>query len=327
MVWLTFFLSSLIIVIAAIKLAEYADIIAVRTNMGSLIVGTILLAGATSLPELLSSLSAFAVGEPNLAAGNFLGSNMVNMLILAMIDLLTFRVPLLRRIALTHTLTATLSTILMLSVICFMVLDIGWAIGWMGVDSLLLSALYLSGVWLIQREQANTQIGTQPLTIVDETFPSLRRGVGGFLVACATLVVVVPFMVRASAEIAAITGAGTTFIGTALLSVVTSLPELIAAIGAVRLGALDLAVGNLFGSSVFNMLGLGVADLFFTSGNLLASIDSSFILVVILGLLMTNIALFGNLSRVERRIGFIELDALLILLVYVGGMYALFVQG
>ena len=106
---------------AAYKLAEYGDVIAVRTRLGGLLVGTVLLAAATSLPELLASVSAFRQGVPNLAAGNFFGSNMVNVLMLAVVDLLTTRVPLLRRVAVGHALTATLASTLMIVAAIFVI--------------------------------------------------------------------------------------------------------------------------------------------------------------------------------------------------------------
>ncbi|MBK8128754.1 MAG: hypothetical protein IPK53_07345 [bacterium] len=95
------------------------------------------------------------------------------------------------------------------------------------------------------------------------------------------LVLVVQQLVASSTEIAAITGLGTGFVGTALLSVVTSLLELLAALAAMRIGAFDMAVGNLFGSSVFNMLALGIADFFLTNGRFLFDIDPNFALVAL----------------------------------------------
>ena len=120
---------------------------------------------------------------------------------------------------------------------------------------------------------------------------------------------------------------GTGFVGTALLSFVTSLPELVAALAAVRLGAFDLAVGNLLGSSVFNMFAMGVSDFFLLDGPFLSLIDPNFVLVGLLGILLTNMALIGNLARVERKFLFFELDSLVILLVYLLGMYLLFLRG
>jgi cation:H+ antiporter len=137
----------------------------------------------------------------------------------------------------------------------------------------------------------------------------------------------VPQLVGASSEIAVITGLGTGFVGTAILSVVTSLPELLAAFAAVRIGAYDMAVGNLFGSSVFNMLGVGIADFFYLDGRFLANIDPNFALVALLGMLLTNMALLGNLARVERKFLFLELDTLAIVIVYILGLYLLFLRG
>ncbi|MFW6097404.1 MAG: sodium:calcium antiporter, partial [Chloroflexota bacterium] len=104
--WIIFLASATIVVISASKLAEYGDVIAVRTRLGGLLVGTILLAGATSLPELIAAISSFQLGEPDLAAGNFFGSNMVNMFLLAFVDMVNFNVPLLHTQAITQTLTA-----------------------------------------------------------------------------------------------------------------------------------------------------------------------------------------------------------------------------
>ncbi len=326
MVWLQFLLSSAVVVYAAIKLAEYGDIIAVRTKLGGLFVGTIFLAGATSLPELIASVSAFQAGYPNLAAGNFFGSNMVNMMLLALVDLINYQVPLLRRIAVNHALTAALTTILMLIAIISILDEVDIKIGWVGLDSLVIIGLYFGGIWLIQRENkgpGESAFAPEPAS----DFPSLRAGVIGFVVTAVILMLVVPILVNASTEIAVITGLGTGFVGTALLSLVTSLPELLAALAAMRMNAYDMAVGNLFGSSVFNMLALGIADFFYLDGRFLGAIDDNFVLVGLLGLLLTNMALVGNLARVERKFLFIEVDTIATIVVYLLGLYLLYIRG
>ena len=328
MVWIKFLLSAAVVVIIAIKLAEYGDVIAVRTRLGGVFVGTIFLAGATSLPELVASVSSFQAGVPNLAAGNLFGSNMVNVLLLALVDLITYQVPLMRKVAISHALTATLTTILMLMAAIAIMGDFHSTIGWVGTDSLVIILIYFGGVWLIQRESNGPSTAPAPTAIEPgPEFPSLLKGAVGFAVSAAVLVSVVPTLVDASSEIAVITDLGTGFVGTALLSLVTSLPELLAAVAAVRMGAYDMAVGNLFGSSVFNMLGVGVADFFYTDGRFLAAIDPNFALVALLGMLLTNMALLGNLARVERKFLFLELDTLAIIVVYLLGMYLLFLRG
>ncbi len=324
--WLLFLISAAIVVVVADRLAKYGDVIAVRTNLGGLLMGTIFMAAATSLPEFMTAISAFRAGAPDLAAGNFYGSNMVNILLLALVDMVNYRVPLLRRMAITHTVTAVLGMMLMVLSVIFIMADIETTIGWVGVDSLVLIALYFGGVWLIQQANSRVNGAWSKNVVVSDEFPSLTKGLVGFLFAAAILVLVVPQLVQASAEIAIITGLGDSFIGVSLLSIVTSLPELLAALAAVRMGAFDLAVGNIFGSIVFNMLGLGVADFFYTEGRLLGAIDPGFALVGLLGLLLTTMALMANLARIERKILFIEVDAIAIIIAYLAGMYMLFLR-
>jgi cation:H+ antiporter len=325
MVWLTFFGSSIILVVAAIKLAQYGDVIAVRTRLGGMFIGVLLLAGATSLPEMLTMINSFRAQTPGLAAGNMFGSNMFNMLLLAILDLLNQQARILRRVAMTHALTAALGSAMIGLSVFFILGDIRLKIGWMGADSLVLILVYVAGIRLIQ---TNGQASATTVEVpAGKPVMPLWRALLGFAMATGVLVVITPWLVRSSNEIAEITGLGAGFIGTTLLATVTSLPETVAVVAAARIGAYDMAVGNLFGSNVFNMFALGVADLFYTPGRFLGAIDPAFALVAMLGLLLTNMALIGNIARVERRLAFVEADALLIMLLYFGGMLFLFLRG
>ena len=87
MVWIEFILSAAVITFAAMQLAKYGDVIGLRTGLGGMFVGTLLLAAATSLPELITTISAIQSGVPNLAAGNLFGSNMFNMFLIAVLDM------------------------------------------------------------------------------------------------------------------------------------------------------------------------------------------------------------------------------------------------
>jgi cation:H+ antiporter len=325
MPWLGFVVSSAVLVLAAVKMAQYGDVIAVRTRLGGMFIGALLLAGATSLPEMLTMINSFNQDAPGLAAGNMFGSNMFNMLLLALLDLVNQQARVLRRVAMTHALTAALASAMIGLSVFFILGDISLQVGPMGLDSLTLVLVYIGGIRLIQQQgQASSTAVELPQ---DRPFMPLWRALLGFALATAVLVIVTPWLVRSSKEIAEITGVGAGFIGTSLLAMVTSLPETVAVIAASRLGAYDMAVGNLFGSNVFNMFALGAADLFYTPGRFLGAIDPAFALVGMLGLLLTNLALVGNIARVERRLGFVEADALLILLVYFGGMFFLYGRG
>ena len=324
MIWLQFFLSSAIVVVAAIKLAQYGDVIAVRTKLSGMFIGTILMAGATSLPELLAAVNALSIGAPNLAAGGMFGSSMFNMMMLGILDLINQQTRILRRVAMNHALTASLANLLMGLAVFFLLADIDLKIGWVGLDSLVIMIAYVGGIRLLQQQGGSAPDEAE---IDQAKVPSLRHAIIGFSLATLVLIIITPYLVESANEIADITGLSAGFIGATLLAVTTSLPELVATIAAVKIGAYDLAVGNLFGSNLFNMFVLGLTDVFYLDGRFLGAIDPTFALVAMLGLLLTTLGLIGNIARVERRLLFVEIDALLILIGYFLGMWFLYSNG
>ncbi|MGB7875265.1 MAG: hypothetical protein WBL25_12840 [Anaerolineales bacterium] len=324
MVWVQFIVASAILVFTAMQLARYGDIIAIRTNLGGMFVGTLLLAGATSLPELLTTINSLSQNVPNLAAGNMFGSNMFNMFMLAILDLTNQNKRILRQVAMKHALTAGLAILLIGMAIFFIDINQDWKIGWVGLDSLMLMVVYIGGIRLIH---GNSPPPAPIAAKLDPKLPPLWKALLGFGVATAILVAVAPFLVASSTRIAEITGLGTGFVGIVLVGMVTSLPEMVTTISAARLGAYDLAVGNLFGSNVFNMFALGLTDVFLTSGRFIGAIDRNFAIAAMLSLILTTLGLLGNLARLERRLLFIELDGLLLLLVYFSGLWVLYTLG
>jgi cation:H+ antiporter len=325
MAWVQFFLSAAAIVFVATKMTQYAHVIAVRTRLGGMFVGTLLVAAATSAPEIITNVSSVRLGVPNLAAGDLFGSGMFNMLILAVLDVVHFRKRILRGVAIRHALTASLATLLTGMAALFVLARIPWRIGWLGLDSLALIVLYIGGVWLIQREGRRHVTPVQ----VELDVPSigLTHAIIGFVVSAIVLAFISPWLVRAAKEIALITGLGTGFVGVTLFAFVTSLPEVVTMLVSARLGAFDMTVGDLFGSNIFNMLALAITDGFYVQGLFFSDIDVNFALVGLLVVLLINLALVGNLARLERRLWFVELDALLIILSFIGGILLLYQRG
>jgi cation:H+ antiporter len=325
MVWLKFLLSSAIIILAGIQLAKNGDTIAIRTRLGGMFIGVLLIAAATSLPEVLTSISSINLNSPNLAAGNLLGSNMFNMFLLAIIDLIHRGKRILRKAALKHALSGSLAVFMIGLVLFLMMANIKIQIGWIGLDSIIIIAIYIIAVKLIQ--DTDSAPDHQEMSEISDHVPSLKMGVLGFLIAAAVLVLITPLLVESSNEIAEITGLGATFIGTTLVALVTSLPELVTTLAAVKIGADDMAIGNLFGSNMFNMFAFGLTDVFYSQGRFLDIIDPSFQLVASLGIIMTGLALIGNLAKLKRRIWFIEIDVFALILVYIFGVFLLYNRG
>lgn len=330
MIWLQFIGSAALIVVAATKLAEYGDVIALRTKLGGMFVGTLLLAGATSLPELLTAINAIDQDVPNLTVGNIFGSSMFNMFLLAALDLFYRRLHILQRLTMSHTLSASLGVLLTGAAVFFILAQLDYAVGWLGVDSLVLIAGYIAGTRLL----FGTYHGPAepaPAPDIPEDVPSLRRALGGFGLATLALIVITPLLVSSSVDIAEKTGLTTGFVGIALVAIITSLPEVITTLSAARMGAYDLAAGNLFGSNLFNIFALGLTDLFYLDGRFLERVSADMVLAGIIGLLMINLALLGTLARnlsggrARRRI--VESDAVLILILYVLGMLLIYDRG
>lgn len=325
MVWVAFVLSTFFIVAAAYFLAKYGDELAERTNLGGLLFGTLFIASITSLPEFITTFSSFRLGEPNLAAGNLLGSNMVNMFILAIVDVAHHQKRLLRNAAIKHALSGSLTIFLIGLASFFILANLDVKIGWMGIDSLILVGVYIGAIYLLRKNELHLQPldSKKKLAFPPGTWKPLLL----FLAASLVLLIATPIMVTASKGIAETTGLGTTFIGTTLVALVTSLPELVTSIFAIRFGAADMAIGNLFGSNMFNIFILGFADVFYLQGRFLGAIDPIFLLIGLLGLLMTGLGLIGNLARIERRIFFVEIDSFLIFITYALGLVILFTKG
>ncbi len=217
MVWIHFAISTIFVVLAATKLSEYGDAIAVRTKLGGLFIGTLLLAGITSVPELSSTVSAINQGEPNLAAGNMFGSNMFNMFLLAVLNLVYWRERILQRVVLKHALTASLVSLLSGMILFFVMAKIDLMVGWVGLDSIAVIGVYFAGIWLIRADSVKDGEPAES-EIEERRLPGLRHAVIGFIAASAVLLVCAPKLVKSCVDIAAVTGLNTGFVGTALLA-------------------------------------------------------------------------------------------------------------
>jgi len=320
MIWIQFIFSGAVIVVSAMQLAKFADAIALRTGLGRLFIGALLLASATSLPEILTGISSFNQGVHNLTAGNLLGSNSFNITLLAAADLAARDQRILRQVAMRHALTGSMAIVMIALVVFFIEANIDVMVGPLGLDSIFLIVTYVLMILLLHKSTpASDQASPEN---VDSSVPSLRKSILGFVVATGLIAAVSPLLVSSSSAIADVTGLGTSFVGLSLVAIVTSLPELVTTVSLVRIGAPDMAIGNLFGSTMFNMFVVGFLDLFFSPGRFLGAIDPSFVLVGLLGLIITGIAVIGNVAKIEKRIfGLFEIDATLIIIIYLVGMW------
>jgi cation:H+ antiporter len=260
LVWIQFAVCLFIIVVAGTKLATYGDLIAEKTGLGRVWIGVVLLATITSLPELATGISSVTfIGDPNLTIGDLFGSNLINLLIIAIIDLVYRSGPVLHYLGT----GIVLSTVLSLSLITAAASALYLAqnlltvalFGQIGIYSLALFLLYLLAQYMIYRfpqEKSGDNRGSEAVPAKGDGM-SLKRVVIFFIATAVVTAGAGTWLAFVGDQISEVTGLSTSFVGTLFLAICTSAPEIVVSISAVRLGAIHMAVGNVVGSNLFNM--------------------------------------------------------------------------
>ena len=330
MLWAAFIICTAVILFTGSRLSRYGDIIAEKTGLGRAWIGVVLMASVTSLPELVTGISSVTfAGVPDIAVGDVLGSCVFNMLILAVLDATQRPVPISTKAHHGHVLSAGFG-MLQLSIVSIS-LYFGNALlplGWIGLSSLLCTVIYFIAMKLIYAYEKR-----QLLTLAKELKKeqrykdiSLRDALIRYGINAAAVVVAAVFLPIVGERIAAITGLGQTFVGNIFIALSTSLPEVVVSAAAVRMDAVDLAIGNLFGSNVFNMFILAVDDIFFTKGPVLAFADASHIISALSAIAMTTVAIIGLTYRAEKKRHFLSWDSIAIVIIYVMNLMLLFME-
>jgi cation:H+ antiporter len=327
---LQFVTSAAVIVIAGTFLTRYADAIAEITRLGRLLIGSVLLAAATSLPELTVDLSAVRMGMPDLAVGDLLGSSLMNLLILALLDLSNqSRGKMLSRQAAAHALSGSVSAALTAFVALGLLTGKPLApYSLLGVSPAIFVLIlgYAFGVRLVYLDQriahrTAVEEGGDKISVPPRM--TLGRALLGFGVCASVIFVAGPYLADSAGKLATLSGLGETFVGTTLVAFSTSLPELVSMIAALRLGAIDLAIGNVFGSNAFNMILLAPLDVVYPQ-SLLATVSPRHAITCIAAVLATQVAVMGQVYQAESRTRLIEPDAWLVILIVLTGMGLIF---
>jgi len=145
-------------------------------------------------------------------------------------------------------------------------------------------------------------------------------------IAAAVIVAVGIWLSLTGEKLAAATGWGESFVGSLFLATATSLPEAVVSIGALRLGRADMAVSNLLGSNLFNMLTIALCDLLYRPGALLASVSPAGIMSGLTAIVMTGIVITALVYRAGTKSSLrIGAEAVALGFVYLLGGYFLFV--
>ena len=251
----------------------------------------------------MSAAVAFA-GVPDIATGDVLGSCVFNLLILALLDVADRPQPLSAKAHHGHILSAGFG-ILLLGIIAISLFlgDRIPSIGWLGLYTPLVMGVYLIAIRLVyfyEKKQITNFIKEIAVELRYENI-STRTAIVDYSIHASVVVIAALFLPKIGEAIAKTTGLGQTFVGNIFIAASTSLPEVVVSIAAVKMGAINLAVGNLFGSNIFNVFILGIDDLFFVEGPILSYVNPNHVISVISAIAMTSVAIIGLTYRAEKK--------------------------
>jgi cation:H+ antiporter len=250
-----------VLTVAADHLVLGSSRVAARLRVSPVVIGVVVIGIGTSAPELLVSGLAAARGDPGLAVGNIVGSNIINLsLILGVAAVIA-------AIGVSSTVIRREVRLAVVAVALFGIL------AWVGLSvwtGAVLAICMVAALWLLLRwarlgrnaelaedaAEFTASPGSVDLPVPPDRLPTwvepvrALAGLGGVLVGAQLLVV-------NASSIAARLGVSQVVIGLTVVALGTSVPELVTTIAAQRRGESDLVVGNLFGSNLFNSLAGG----------------------------------------------------------------------
>lgn len=331
-VWLQFAACLAAIGFAGVRLSRYGDVIAEKTGLGGTWIGLVLMATVTSLPELITGASSVLLANvPDIAVGNILGACVMTLFMIVVLDFLHRGESVYTRASHGHILAAGF-VVVMLGLVGFnlMLGDRlnGVSLGHVGVSSPLLVVFYIVAMrilFLYERQQQGEYVEERAARYSDI---SLRTAVARYVANALVVIVAALWLPFVAERMAALMHWHGSFVGTLFVSFATTMPELIVTVSALRIGALDMAIGNLLGSNLFNLVLLAVNDVLFARGPLLAYVSPIHAVSAFSAIAMTGAAIVGLFyragSRLFNTVGWVSL---FLLSVYLANTYVLYLYG
>jgi cation:H+ antiporter len=315
-----------------IRITKIADRLADKTGLGEALVGALFLGSITSLPGIITSVSAAANGHPELSISNALGGIAAQTAFLAIADIAYSSANLEHAAASAANLSQGTLLITLLALPLLAASAPAVDIGGIHPVSFVLPIAYIFGLRLVSKAKETPMWAPRKTseTYIEEssetaTTNSSLRSLWSKLAVYAVIIGTSGYVIaRTGAAIAAQSGLSESFVGALFTAVSTSLPELVTSIAAVQRGALALAVGGIIGGNSFDVLFVAFADVAYRPGSIYHALTSSQSFIIALTILMTGTLLLGLLRREKHGVGNIGFESFLILVLYLGGVALLF---
>ena len=329
--------SGLIVVVAAIRLTTLADRFADEWGLGKAFVGMLLLATVTSLPEVVAGATAGAIGAVDMAFGAVYGSCSFNIVIIVIMNLMfAAGGSVLRSARPTQFLNSsfgivmiTLSLMAMTTVhrleghpLVQQVVEVVAVVG--------IVAAYVVCMYLAQQFEKrdlglpeDAAFAKRSIGLVFQIFivSAITMGAAWWLTQTGDKLATHPIDFLGGRAL------GASLVGILFLAIASSLPEIATSVTAVRIGNVDMALGNVFGSNMFNILVLPVVKIatLATGDSLMMSGDNfdsnTNVLAGLLPILLTAAVIGAIAFRTQRRLFRLGYDSVILLIIYLAGMF------
>jgi cation:H+ antiporter len=333
MVWVEFIVCAAFIILSGSLLSKYGDVIAEKTGLGRAWIGAILIAGVTSLPELASGVSAVTwLKVPNLAAGAVMGSCLFNLMLIAVMDLTYQPGRVLAKAQEVHILSGGLGVLLLglVAMGIFMGPLNGLGVFGISILSIVIVVLYSFGGRMIAglEKERMGEVLEKEAEELNYANISKERAFFVFLSSAVAVIILGIWLASIGDRLAATTGLSRSFVGNLFLAVSTSLPEIAASLAAIRLGAIDLAIGNVLGSNLFNILLFAVYDLADGRANFWSALNNANGFAAVMAIMMTGVVIISLMYRASPRTPYrISWDGVALISMYLGSMVTLYFLG
>lgn len=328
--------TALTIGFAGVRMAGYADELADRTGLGEAVTGMILLGLITALPGIAASVTAAVEGYPGIAISNAMGGIAVQTVALAAADFFYTRANLEHAAASMQNLLQSILLILLMSMVLMAISGPELTLGHIHPVTFLLFGAAGVGFWLVNQTRSHPMWAPTATAETVSDIPDARKSnktltrlITGLMVTGAVTLLSGSLAAEAAEGVLKQTNLAESVVGGLLLAVVTSLPELVTSIGAVRRGAVTLAVSGVVGGNFFDVLFVCAADLFYLPGSLFhaSSVGSEEIFITTLAVILNVVLLTGLLYRQERGPANIGFEGILMIVLYAIGFLVLWTGG
>jgi len=322
------------IIVVGKKLSLYGDTIGDLMGIEKSWIGIVMLAAVTSLPEMVTSISATLMGNPQMAVSNIFGSNLFNIFVVFIVDIFVLK---------STSFSSKVSSKNFMAGFWALILSLIFLMGFLfpteGIMKISLFSLMILGVYFIAMKsiyiyehQKNDEFSEKleeekkEFHEIEEGGITLPEAKKGFAISAFCVVVLGTGLSFVGDKIASTPffgiELGESFVGLILIALATSLPELTVSIEAIKLKSYDMAAGNLLGSNIFNIMIIFITDLFLRDQNIYQSLGGFHKLTAIFSMLILLVFMMGIMFKNKKR----RYDTYVIGVVYFVAMYILYIK-